>query len=29
MAESITLSPPEHDKIGVIHCGLPASMSES
>jgi len=22
MAESITLSPPEHDKIGVIHCGV-------
>jgi hypothetical protein len=22
MAESITLSPPEHDRIGVIHCGV-------
>jgi hypothetical protein len=22
MAQSITLSPPQHDKIGVIHCGV-------
>jgi hypothetical protein len=22
MAESITLSVPEHDKLGVVHCGV-------